>query len=131
VADSTCDAISVCGAAKKVCVKSEINQTLAQLQSAVGNDYALFLCGTPDNEPTCEPQRWSGLNGSTTYTGGPATGDQDGDGIPDAQDNCPTVFNPIRPMDNGVQPDSDGDGQGDACDPCPLDASNQCSPGTF
>jgi hypothetical protein len=37
--------------------------------------------------------------------------DTDGDGIPDAQDNCPTVVNPD-------QKDSDGDGVGDACDQC-------------
>src|SRR5206468_6083055 len=34
------------------------------------------------------------------------------DGIPDSQDNCPTVFNPN-------QQDTDGDGIGDACDNCP------------
>ena len=38
--------------------------------------------------------------------------DSDGDGIPDAQDNCPSVYNPS-------QADSDGDGVGDACDNCP------------
>jgi tripartite motif-containing protein 71 len=36
--------------------------------------------------------------------------DGDGDGVPDAIDNCPTVYNPD-------QADSDGDGIGDACDP--------------
>ncbi len=36
--------------------------------------------------------------------------DADGDGIPDDEDNCPTVYNPD-------QVDFDGDGPGDVCDP--------------
>jgi hypothetical protein len=36
----------------------------------------------------------------------------DGDGVPDSQDNCPSVSNPD-------QTDTDGDGVGDACDLCP------------
>jgi serine protease len=35
--------------------------------------------------------------------------DSDGDGVPDPDDNCPSVYNPD-------QADWDGDGQGDACD---------------
>jgi hypothetical protein len=38
------------------------------------------------------------------------------DGIPDACDNCPSVYNPD-------QKDSDGDGKGDACDNCPTAAN--------
>jgi Thrombospondin type 3 repeat len=38
--------------------------------------------------------------------------DTDGDGIPDADDNCPTAFNPD-------QADNDGDGIGNACDSTP------------
>src|SRR5207253_1486994 len=45
--------------------------------------------------------------------GDPSTEDTDGDGIPDAQDNCPAIPNP-------AQTDTDGDGMGDLCDPCPL-----------
>ena len=41
--------------------------------------------------------------------------DSDGDGVPDAEDNCPIVWNPD-------QADNDGDGLGDACD---LDDLNQ------
>ncbi len=39
--------------------------------------------------------------------------DADGDGVPDAQDNCPTTFNP-------TQADADSDGVGDHCDNCPV-----------
>ncbi|MEK6840237.1 MAG: thrombospondin type 3 repeat-containing protein, partial [Nanoarchaeota archaeon] len=49
----------------------------------------------------------------TTDVGGgttePALVDLDGDGIPDVDDNCPTVINP-------QQSDCDGDLTGDACD---------------
>jgi len=37
--------------------------------------------------------------------------DRDGDGVPDDQDNCPTIAND--------QHDEDADTLGDACDPCP------------
>ena len=37
----------------------------------------------------------------------------DGDGIPQATDRCPTVYDP-------AQPDQDGDGKGDLCDNCPA-----------
>ncbi len=40
-----------------------------------------------------------------------AAQDTDGDGVPDAADNCPAVSNP-------TQEDADGDGVGDACDNC-------------
>lgn len=41
-----------------------------------------------------------------------ALADQDGDGVVDTQDLCPTVADPL-------QDNEDGDRFGDACDPCP------------
>jgi hypothetical protein len=124
---ASCDVLTVCGAARAVCLQSEIGMNLAALQAAVGNDYPLFFCGAPANEPSCTPMRPASVMGSTTYTGAITAEDRDGDGIPDSQDNCPQIFNPVRPMDNGAQPDSDGDGMGDACDPCPFQKGTNCS----
>ena len=42
--------------------------------------------------------------------------DQDGDGLPDGDDNCPSVA-------NADQADGDGDGVGDVCDNCPATAN--------
>jgi thrombospondin type 3 repeat protein/beta-propeller repeat-containing protein len=85
--------------------------------------------------------------------------DADGDGVPDASDNCPTVFNPDQANNDGDalgdvcdpdddndgvldgadncqfvanpnQRDTDGDGQGDACDPPgPPTNKDQCKNG--
>lgn len=118
-----CDEVDVCGTGKRVCLQSEIGKTWSELQAAVGNLYPAFACGTPTKEPSCTPTRPEAVNGSTVYTGQTSVTDSDGDGLPDASDNCPNVFNPVRPMDNGAQEDSDGDGEGDACDVCPLDAN--------
>ena len=46
-----------------------------------------------------------------------AFADQDGDGVADNLDNCPTTA-------NADQADGDGDGLGDVCDACPNDAGN-------
>src|SRR5262249_10825198 len=124
------DPVDVCGTAKRVALMPEVGKTYAQLQTAAGAAiYPAFACGTPTNEPSCTPKRPGSVNGSTIYTGVPSATDADGDGIPDTSDKCPLVFDPIRPVDNGIQPDADGDGIGDACDPCPLDAGTAtCTP---
>lgn len=122
-----CDTIDVCGSQKSVCVQPEANKSLSALQSSVGSIYPLFFCGLPDDEPSCVPSRTLSSDrvaGSNNYTGAVAiNSDDDGDGIPNAEDNCPDAFNPIRPLDNGQQGDFDADGAGDLCDPCPLDAN--------
>ena len=114
-----------CVSGKLVCVLPESGLSFALFRTIAGGDsiYQLYSCGTPPNEPTCVPSRSrlaDSSNGSTIYTGAITPDDADGDGIPNDVDNCPHVFNPIRPVDNGVQPDSNGNGVGDACDVKPL-----------
>ncbi len=136
-AANECEAIDVCGAPRKVCVVPDTKtfaavpngMSLAQLNTAT--QYPLFFCGgaTPTHEPSCVPERaasWgsgqtNSVNSSSIYTS--ASTDMDHDGIANGSDNCVGVFNPIRPLNNGVQADGDGDGLGDACDPCPLNAN--------
>ncbi|MBX5483914.1 MAG: DUF4215 domain-containing protein [Myxococcaceae bacterium] len=125
-----CDSMDVCGVSKAACLRPEIGKSLADLQSANGSSYPLFFCDTPKDEPTCTPSRpeaWA-VQSSNAYSGAIDGMDSDGDGISDAMDDCPNVFNPIRPMDQGRQADADNDGVGDVCDICPLDANtNVCS----
>ncbi len=118
-----CDPLDVCGTQKLVCVRGETGRTVEQLQVRSGT-IELFSCGIPNNEPPCIPFRLS------EFTGIPTELDQDGDGVPDVADNCPTVFNPPRPLDRmGEQADADRDGLGDVCDPCPLDPdTTTCTP---
>lgn len=113
--DSTCEALEVCSLERAVCTSREWNTTYDALATAVSGSYAAAFCGGPPaDEPTCVPSRPSEFTGALTAS------DADGDGIADGDDNCPAVFNPVRPIDSGVQPDADGDGVGDACDPTPI-----------
>jgi cytosine/adenosine deaminase-related metal-dependent hydrolase len=130
-AGDACDAIEVCGAERRACVQREIGMSLDALSAANGSSYPLFFCdATPTNEPSCHPQRATMVMGANAYDGMLSATDPDGDGIPtDAGDLCPSVFNPIRPLDMGAQADFDRDGVGDACDPCPLEAASEtCAP---
>ncbi len=125
--DPSCETLDVCGVAKRVCL-GELGTDLATLMAANTGTYGLVWCGEPANEPSCVPARNhmggmypdASVNGSNYYTGMSAPDDMDGDGIPNAMDNCVAVFNPIRPLDDGAQADFDMDGVGDACDVCPL-----------
>ncbi|HXU72642.1 MAG TPA: thrombospondin type 3 repeat-containing protein [Polyangia bacterium] len=123
-----CDPVSICGGNKAVCAMSETGKSFMDLQTANSSSYAAFFCnGPPADEPTCTPTRPVSVNGSTIFTGMSSADDMDGDGVPNTADNCPTVFNPIRPVDNGAQGDVDGDGIGDACDSCPMDSAMSCA----
>jgi hypothetical protein len=55
---------------------------------------------------------FSGVNDVFLFKLSSPGADSDGDGILDAMDNCPLVYNP-------EQTDADGDGVGDGCDACP------------
>ncbi len=87
---------------------------------AVGTEHT---CGVAlDGSGYCWGRNTSGELGDGTVTDRPLPTlvraplkpslDHDGDGVPDAADNCPRVPNPN-------QADADGDGLGDACDPEP------------
>ena len=112
-----CADLPMCGLTKKVCVDTP-GVTLADITAAAAASYPLFFCRgeVPTDEPSCVPYR-------DTYPDGTSATDRDGDGVPDATDDCPDVFNPPRPLDGTKQADVDGDGVGDACDGKPLDAA--------
>jgi hypothetical protein len=120
---STCASIPICGDTRTVCIDTP-SVTLAQVQGVASSVYPLFFCRgqVPTSEPTCVPFRETYMNGITSS-------DSDGDGVADSSDDCPSIFNPPRPMDNAdgttltTQSDVDGDGVGDACDAQPLNAS--------
>jgi hypothetical protein len=120
-----CETLDVCGVQKAVCSERETGSTLAEHEAAItlNPHYALFYCGEPPMEPSCIPFRTGEFMGVGSAT------DDDGDGVPNTLDNCPSVFNPVRPMDDGVQADFENDMVGDACDPCPLqEGTTGCAP---
>jgi hypothetical protein len=91
-------------------MKSKLGSGRLSLVTGLLACAALFGLGragaTPSNKGGVSTT--GGTTGSTCCTGP----DSDGDGIPDACDNCPWI-------PNGDQTDTDGDGIGDACDNCP------------
>lgn len=125
--------VPVCTKAKAACidVRTSAAPKLQAILTAGEVYYPTHFCRdeTPDNEPSCVPSRpeTESVKGSNAYTGIPSETDTDGDGIPDEADNCPKVFNPMRPMDQGRQGDADNDGIGDACDECPYDPEQKCA----
>ena len=79
------------------------------------SDCTLPVCGNgiKDGSEQCDDgNQTSGDGCENDCTLTPPPSDVDGDGVPDATDNCPSVA-------NADQADSDGDGIGDACEACP------------
>ena len=105
----------MCNVQKTACIDVK-GAKLSDITAKIAASYPLFSCRgqTPPNEPTCTPYR-------DTYPNGTSATDGDGDGVPNASDDCPSIFNPPRSMDANRQSDVDGDGFGDACDAKPLD----------
>lgn len=124
VGGASCEQLDVCARPKRVCMALDTNNVtnLAKVKSALEAVYPLFYCKgqVPKDEPSCVPWR-------KEYAAGITATDKDGDGVPDATDNCPDVFNPIRLVDGAKQADADGDKIGDACDPCPLADGTTCT----
>jgi hypothetical protein len=123
---SECEAIQprLDGKQKSACVQREFGTDFASLQSANNNYYGIAWNGEPTGEPSCMPARDGEFDGITAT-------DSDGDGVEDSADNCPLVFNPILPVNDGVQADFDGDSLGDVCDPCPLSEEAECDPNDY
>lgn len=117
-----CEALVVCGAQRSLCAARDTGLTLSQIDQFFSSTYPLFACGAPTSEPSCLPAR------PNEYTGLATMSDADGDGISDAQDNCPARFNAARPVDNGMQTDADADNTGDICDICPLSGPSTTCP---
>ena len=126
-----CEPLAVCGTDKVACplretwwlsLAPELGDplSLGYLSATNAGSYPLFFCEEPPDEPSCVPWRLGEYAGTIVLND--PDQDRDGDGILDLDDNCPTVFNAIKPMDGGLQPDADGDSSGDACDEYPLDA---------
>jgi hypothetical protein len=122
---TNCETLDVCGVAKKACVSDDTSNktSLEKIRKAGEAIYPLFFCRdkVPTDEPSCVPWRQS-------YASGIGASDKDGDGVNDLDDNCPSIFNPKRPVDDNKQLDSDDDGKGDACDNCPLETDEVCTP---
>jgi imidazolonepropionase-like amidohydrolase len=117
-----CETITVCDGERTICAERDTGFDWATIIGAASGNYEPFFCDSPTDEPSCVPAR------PDEYSGMSSADDQDGDGVADADDTCPAIFNPMRPVDDGTQADFDGDGIGDSCDVCPLAEGETCDP---
>ncbi len=130
-----CDAFDACGQPKSICVKDPTLdkgvQSWTDVQTVLQT--TLAAAKTADNPAAayaygyelwplfkCGAQAEALIN-CDVVGAQPSADDSDGDGLANATDNCPTVWNP----DQG---DLDSDKQGDACDVCPIVANATVCP---
>jgi plastocyanin len=90
---------------------SNFNQSAHSLFGSIGSFTSVAdVCATYTTYPNaCPNNNWR----RHFLVISVAVADQDGDGVPDASDNCPTVSNP-------AQFDQNGNGVGDACEAAPT-----------
>lgn len=113
-----CEALDVCGEAQAICMKVASSGDDAQTLEEIADSLTAAMAGVSmpsgyDYAKELFPLYECAESRDSCDLSAPATGDTDGDGIPDGDDVCPTVYDPN-------QWDYDADGEGDACDPCPL-----------
>ena len=91
-----------------------------------GGEYKVWMTSTSTGYYVpCDPNYPANCQGSFGFipskskTDNFKVVDYDGDGIPDAEDACPNVYDPTNACGGGDEPDSDGDGVPDNADRCP------------
>jgi len=114
------ETLLVNGCTKRIYTIEEIGKTIAQVEADASVTPIPLVYNASILNTKIVPERTGWSAGGYEYTGQITSNDLDGDGIENNLDNAPNYFNPVRPLDDGVQADSDGDGVGDVIDPTPL-----------
>jgi hypothetical protein len=144
---ATADGAPAEGLCVAALVGSDVDGTYVMSGLPRGHVHVLFTSTCPFADPSLAlpDQYWDGKSSAATadsvdLSQGDATGidanfgnaaapDADGDGVPDANDNCPGAANASQANnDNDAQgdacdPDDDNDGRNDVQDNCPLAAN--------
>lgn len=101
---------TICGCALTVVLHTG---ALSAWADAAQQRSKVITCQCPGDANCDNTVDFDDINAVIANWGATCAVDSDGDGISDAQDNCPNTANPD-------QSDFDGDGVGDVCDNCPT-----------